>query len=443
LPLLVDLNRIYAAIVALVFVLVDCRRKGVVQFAQAVFEDPGETDQNQNWLVSVTHNFSPNLISQSKLVYNRLNDLQPLSTQAVGPTFFLTNTAFQQIGGHSVAFPGYLPYTPGNGIPFGGPQNLGQAYEDLSWTHGKHSFRFGGQYVYIQDNRTFGAYEEATEAIGSNVRGALNNLVTGNVFQFQAAIYPQGKFPGQSVNLPVGPPDFTRSNRYHEFAFYAQDSWKFNRRLTLNLGLRWEYFGVQHNKDASKDSNYYDGLSGNVFNRILTGDMQTTPLSPIGGLWQKDWNNFAPRLGFAWDVFGNGKTSLRGGYGIGYERNFGNVTFNVIQNPPAYSVLQLDLIPVQVNNFGPLGGNIGTQPLRISSARNVVSNVRTAYAHLWSMSIERELFKNLLFAVASNIVAVPIAVLGFASPLVAALAMAGSAILITGNALRAKPRELR
>jgi len=201
------------------------------------------------------------------------------------------------------------------------------------------------------------------------------------------------------ISTPAVAPDFTRSNRYHEFAFYVQDSWKFNRRLTLNLGLRWEYFGVQHNKDASKDSNYYDGLSGNVFNRILTGDMQTTPLSPIGGLWQKDWNNFAPRLGFAWDVFGNGKTSLRGGYGIGYERNFGNVTFNVIQNPPAYSVLQLDLIPVQVNNFGPLGGNIGTQPLRISSARNVVSNVRTAYAHLWSMSIERELFKNLLFAV--------------------------------------------
>src|SRR5207249_11399743 len=180
----------------------------------------GETDRNQNWLLNVTHNFSSNLISQSKLVYNRLNDLQPLSTNPVGPTFFLTNTAFQQIGGHSVAFPGYLPYTPGNGIPFGGPQNLGQAYQDLSWTHEKHTFRFGGQYVYIQDNRSFGAYEEATEAIGSNVRGGLNNLVTGNVFQFQAAIYPQGKFPGQTVTLPVGPPSFTRSNRYNDWALY-------------------------------------------------------------------------------------------------------------------------------------------------------------------------------------------------------------------------------
>src|SRR5205085_3800280 len=186
------------------------------------------------------HTFTSTLVSQSKLVYNRLNDLQGLAAQPVGPTFFLTNTSFQQIGGHSVAFPGYLPYTPGNGIPFGGPQNLGQAYEDISWTHGNQTIRFGGQYVYIQDNRTFGAYEEATEAIGANTRGGLNNLVLGNVQQFQAAIFPQGKFPGQTVTLPVGSPDFGRSNRYNDWAIYFNDAWRFTPRLTFNLGLRYE-----------------------------------------------------------------------------------------------------------------------------------------------------------------------------------------------------------
>ena len=64
--------------------------------------------------------------------------------------------------------------------------------------------------------------------------------------------------------------------------------------------------------------------------------------SPIGGLWKNDWNNFAPRVGFAWDVTGDGKTSVRGGYGIGYERNFGNVTYNVLFNPPEYLVAAID-----------------------------------------------------------------------------------------------------
>lgn len=395
---------------------------GAVSHSPYTGYDSGQTVLNQNALFSITHTFSPHWITQSKLVLNRLTLQQPFGSNPVGPTLYFRDSVAATFDSQRIALPGYLPFSPGSAIPFGGPQNYGQAYQDVNFIKGAHQFRFGGSYVYIQDNRAFGAYQGAVEALDSaalRARG-LNRFVDGQLLRMRVAIDPQGRFPCKftsnpligfsatnpanldpncRINTPASAPDFTRSNRYHEFAFYAQDSWKFNRRLTFNLGVRWEYFGVQHNKDASKDSNYYDGLSGDIFNRILTGDMQTTPLSPIGSLWQKDWNNFAPRLGFAWDLFGNGKTSIRGGYGIGYERNFGNVTFNVIQNPPSYAVLQLDLLPVQVNNFGPLGGSIGTQPLRISSARNVVSNIRTSYAHTWSLSFERELFKNLLFAV--------------------------------------------
>ena len=67
----------------------------------------------------------------------------------------------------SLVFPGYSETTPGNAIPFGGPQNVYQIYDDLSWTKGKHQFKFGGDYIQTRDNRVFGAYENAVESLAS------------------------------------------------------------------------------------------------------------------------------------------------------------------------------------------------------------------------------------------------------------------------------------
>jgi hypothetical protein len=368
------------------------------------------------------------VVSQSKFVFNRLNLLQPLGSHPVGPTLYMFNNSVGAIAGVPIAFPGYSFNTPGNAIPFGGPQNFYQAYQDMSVQKGVHQLRFGASYVHLRDNRAFGAYEEAVESLSStsSASHAIDNFVAGQLDGFQAAIYPQGKFPcpfpsagpgtpctdpttgnaiaNYTVNLPVGPPDFTRSNRYHELGLYVQDSWKVKPSFTLNLGLRWEYYGVQHNSNPQLDSNYYDGTGGNIFEQIRNGDVATTPNSPIHGLWKKDWADFAPRVGFAWDIFGDGRTSLRGGYGIGYERNFGNVTFNVIQNPPNYAVISIlngidvpaGSLPVTPDNAGPLAGSSGVKALPPVSLRNVNSNIKTAYAHLFSLSLEREVARNLV-----------------------------------------------
>jgi hypothetical protein len=380
---------------------------GTINNSPWVGFETGQTTFNQNYLINLTHTFSSKLVSQSKIVYNRLNLQQPLGSAPAGPTLYLNGVAFAPLEGFAVAFPGYNEFTPGSAIPFGGPQNLLQLYEDVSYIRGNHNFRFGGMYEYIQDNRAFGAYEEATEQLGSNTAKGLNNFVLGQLQQFQAAVFPQGKFPGQTLQLPVGPPDFTRSNRYNEFAAYAQDSWHVKPRLTLNLGVRYEYYGTQHNGNPNKESNFYFGSGSNFFEQIRNGTVQIAKNSPIGALWAASPLNFAPRVGFAYDLFGDGKTSIRGGYAIAYERNFGNVTFNVIQNPPNYAVVALvtgtDVTQSQnlitLNNSGPFAGSSGTKTLSAVTLRAVDPNIKQARAQLYSVAFQRQLAGRTLVSV--------------------------------------------
>ena len=352
---------------------------------------------NHNLMFSATKILSPQMTAQSKFVFNRLKNIQDLGDAPAGPTLYMLPGSAPRFSGVRVGFPGYLPFSPGSAIPFGGPQNLFQFYQDMHWIRGSHDFGFGASYVRIHDNRTFGAYMNAVEVLGANVGEALDNFVTGNLIRFQVAIDPQGGFPGDIVTLPVGFPSFTRNNRYNEWAAYFGDTWRVSDRLTVNLGMRYEYFGVQHNTDPSLDANFYYGPGSNPAEQLRSGSTMRAPDSPVGGLWQPDYNNFAPRVGFAWDVNGDGRTSVRGGYGIGYERNFGNVTFNVLFNPPNYAVVTLtpqDVgpIPITPDNAGPFAGSPGTEKvIPASSMRHVDENIETAYAHFWSLSFQKEL----------------------------------------------------
>jgi outer membrane receptor protein involved in Fe transport len=391
---------------------------GTTSYSPYAGYDTTTVSLDNSFLVSVTHTFSPTLVSQSKLVFNRLGTLQPLGTNPDSPSLYFGSLTETHLLNQAVALPGYLPFSPGSGIPFGGPQNFLEFYQDVTKVHGKNDFRFGGAFTYIRDNRTFGAYETPGAALGNT--GALtilgvDDFLDGLMHQFQSAVNPQGKFPCVDpanpdpsclLTLPVGQPNFSRSNRYNELGLYGQDSWKIGPHFTLNLGMRWEYFGTQHNKDPNLDSNLYFPTEPNQFLAIRDSGVATTPNGPLGGLWKKNWHDFGPRLGFAWDVFGDGKTSLRGGWGISYIRNFGNVTFNVIQNPPNYAVISLiggvdlpqDALAVTTNVAGPLAGTSGTKALPAVSLRAVNPNIATAYAHDFSFGLQREVRRNVVAA---------------------------------------------
>lgn len=398
---------------------------GVVNSSPYAGYNTGQTNYDQNFEISLSHFFSPNLGNTLKATYNRLNGpVQPLATAPISPTLYIDPSVDSvTLSGNQfpLVFPGYNQTAPGLGLPFGGPQNLYQFYDDLSWTVGRHQFKFGGQYVHLRDNRVFGAYENPVEILGTDVNSGLADLLSGNIYQFQGAVYPQGKFPcpknatgktlvspACTLTLPVSAPAFERNYHYNDGAVYAQDSWKIRPRFTLNLGVRWEYYGVQHNANPALDSNFVFGSGANEFEQIRNGSVQ---LAQNGGVfWKPSYTNFAPRVGFAWDVFGDGKTSLRGGYSIGYERNFGNVTFNAIQNPPNYAVVSLisaaanggvgdvPSLPVFTDVAGPLAGT-GTKALPAVSQRAINQNIKTAYAETWSLSVDRRVGKG-VFSVA-------------------------------------------
>jgi outer membrane receptor protein involved in Fe transport len=361
-------------------------------------------ERKHNVNASLTRVWANNLTSQSRLVWNKISEDQPING-APEPGLYMNTLSEVLLQGDSIAFPGYFPFNPGISIPAGGPQKLLQFYQDQTWLKGSHDLRFGAAFVRVMDDHTFGAFSNALQALSvtANNTTSMDNIVTGQLGRFQKAIDP-GAFPGQTYVTPVAEPSFLSENRYNEYAFYASDNWSLGNRLKLNLGMRYEYFGPQNKSNPKYDSNFYwadpdfdltSATVDEIFAQLRAGSVFPSNTSPVGSLWKADKNNFAPRLGFAWDVNGDGRTAVRGGYGIAYERNFGNVTYNVLFNPPEYVLATLDgaAAPlIQTDNLGPFGGAAGvTRTVPVAQLRHVDQNIETAYSHQYGVSFTKAL----------------------------------------------------
>jgi len=371
----------------------------------------GQTQYNHNLEVSLSHAFTNTLASATKLLGTRYNNGQPLGTVPVSPTLYVNAQAPVVLGSGDLQFPGYAATTPGNSLPFGGPQNFIELGEDLAWSKGKHQFSFGGTFLFLKDNRTYGAYEEAVDGLlTTGTEGALQNFLAGNLGDLNVAFNPNGAVPcplntttgtytetaSCMVNLPASAPNFSRSNRYQDGSAYGTDSFKVSPRLTLNIGMRWELYGVQHSQKPQYDANFFPGSGSNLFEQIRNGQVLTRNEAPDGRLWNLNKKQFGPKVGFAYDPFGNGKTSVRGGYGISYERNFNNATFNVIQNPPNQGVLNLNTasngpIPITTTNFPTALLGTGTMAMPTVELRAIDPKIKPAYAMNYSLSVEREI----------------------------------------------------
>jgi Carboxypeptidase regulatory-like domain len=392
--------------------------------------DLGYLNQNQSYLLSATHSFDSYLLNNTKLSFTRFNDEYSFNSAYQSVPDLMFYPGVDPATGNALSLPGLAnENTPGlGGLPAGGPQNTIQLEHDLSWTKGKHNMRFGGQYTYIQLNYAYGAYAQAVEQLGGDPQDSMDDLVNfagnpggsqlGGNSGFAGRVHPSpGGFscpvdvngnpvspcPANSVvTPPLSAPSYARSYRYNDWALYAMDSFRFTPRLMLNYGLRYEHYGVQHNNQQNLDSNFYFGSGSGLYEQVRSGQVDLTQQSPTGQFWAPSWGTAAPRVGFAYDIFGDGKSSVRGGFGISYERNFGNITYNASFNPPASAVIQSSCparsasCTTLVTNasLGPLGAPGPSSNLPPVELRFLDPNIRVAQTQFWSLSLQREVAKN-------------------------------------------------
>lgn len=225
-----------------------------------------------------------------------------------------------------------------------------QFRNDFTQQSGAHALKFGTNYIYTQLGGYF--YFGAS---GYTVRFFDDPVtIAGN-----RTIYPQGfATPGAVRQLEFAAGQASHVQNFHQIAFYGQDDWRVGERLTLNLGVRWDA-NVGNLPDQTTNRTLL--LLRQINDpraQALTSDAdklaRTTP----------SYKEFQPRLGFAWDVAGDSRTVVRGGYGIFYDQLFQNLTlFSLTQSGPEIFSTLLNLTNSAVGTGQLAGFRYGTDPL--------------------------------------------------------------------------------
>lgn len=290
--------------------------------------------------------------------------------------------------------------------------------DNVTKVHGNHTFKWGGQLRF-------------TDEFGFNDAGIYPNisLSTANGNLPPASVGPGGLTATQLTafqnlyndllgrissvtqtfysNLNTFQAAGTPRDRnfiFHEYGFFGQDDWRVTRKLTINAGLRWEFLPVPYEKN---------GLQGILtpqtdLNTATQADNLTVQAS--SNWYKNDWHSFAPRFGFAYDPFGDGKTAIRGAYGIFYDRIIGAAADSIDGGTPGFSQA-VSLFPnaagtdVRIGAAPPLPAQPAAPVLTLPATRSFATadivnpKLTNPYVQQWNLSIQRQIAKNTIIDV--------------------------------------------
>jgi hypothetical protein len=411
----------------------------ISQWSGANVPTVGDTFGNPSYsaVVHTTYAISPNLLNEASFNYNgnRINIIPfagaGLASLSLPAGYDSTNTRLFSGPNNMDRIPNVdLNGSTGTHFeiaswPWVNKADDYQLRDDVSITKGNHQIKFGASWaIYKKVQDLFGTTQGSLNFDGTFTGNDFGDYLLGTAKNYtELAVQDSGKWNNVS------------------WAAYVQDNWRVNRKLTLNLGLRWD--GVPHTYEANNRMgnfypNLYNSANAATFNNFgsicgsanpvtdpgcsaASAGLGTSPnkiltgvplyLNGIGipgqggipkGLVDNHWAAFGPRLGFAYDVSGAGKTVVRGGFGMMYERIQGNDMYDAGPNIPfSLNVTTPGPVPMDNPTLSLATGTAASFPINPASLTGLdKSNYRLPLSYQWSFGIQHSLSTKTVLSVA-------------------------------------------
>ncbi len=309
--------------------------------------------------VTETHLFSPQLVNDLRFGYVRINNsavnVPPVTASDLGidrPTNNLTNSIYKFTFLSSGFQLGPTPQADQFQV-----QNNFNFVETLSWVHGAHTLRMGGEFTPVNLNKRFPQV--------FNGQLFFTNTADGNTdFQNFLLGAPQFSFGGGGV--------FNHEYRQKNSALFVQDDWKATQNFTLNLGLRTEFLGAWKDNKCHIGNLESDLTNKGAYPFVYPSCVKSLNVAGLTGTADPSTfrnsvaTGFGPRVGFAWDVLGHHNTTLRGGYGIYYVREDVGAVDQLSFQAPILPIAFGGGAPGSLGSF--FAGSLATNPNALPAA---------------------------------------------------------------------------